>query len=151
MNAAELCVPCAAVATGEADEKRQLQQRIERAREVREIDERTLKAIILTTESDSNLNIVERIEVITVECALGMNLFRDFFAGVCDVFGGRSKSTQTVLRDTRKKVLEEFRKEAFSVGANAVVGIALDYSEFSGGGESMLFVVASGTAVRVET
>lgn len=103
LNAAGLCQPCAATAADEAEEKRQLQQRVERAREVREVDEKTLKAIILTTESDSNLNVLERIEIITAECAFGMNLFRDFFAGVRDVFGGRSKSTQTVLRDARKK------------------------------------------------
>ena len=64
-----------------------------------------------------------------------------------DFFGGRNKSTQGVLKDARKTVLYELKKEAHLLGANAVIGVDLDYSEFSGGGKSMLFVVASGTAV----
>ena len=76
-----------------------------------------------------------------------MNIFKDFFAGVSDFFGGRNKSTQGVLKDARKTVLYELKKEAHLLGANAVIGVDLDYSEFSGGGKSMLFVVASGTAV----
>ncbi len=79
-----------------------------------------------------------------------MNIFKDFFAGVRDIFGGRSAATQGVLRDARKVVLTELRREAYSVGANAVVGVDLDYSEFSGGGKSMLFLVASGTAVQLK-
>ena len=67
-----------------------------------------------------------------------------------DFFGGRSESTQGVLRDARRTCLNELRKEAFSVGANAVIAVDLDYSEFSGKGKSMLFLVASGTAVTVE-
>lgn len=76
-----------------------------------------------------------------------MNVFKDIFAGVRDVVGGRSETTQNVLRDSRKTVLKELRKEAYAIGANAVVGVDLSYSEFSGGGKSMLFVVASGTAI----
>lgn len=78
-----------------------------------------------------------------------MNIFRDFFTGISDVIGGRSGSTQQVLRDARVRVLDELRMEAYRVGGNAVVGVDLDYSEFSGGGKSMLFVVASGTAIRI--
>jgi len=87
---------------------------------------------------------------VTAECAFGMNLFRDLFAGVRDIFGGRSGATQKVLRDSRKKVLEELRIEARELGANAVIGVSLSYSEFSGQGKSMLFIVASGTAVVID-
>ncbi len=76
-----------------------------------------------------------------------MNLLRDFFASVTDITGGRSVSTQKVLRDARQTALLQLRYEAHNLGANAVVGVDLDYSEFSGGGKAMLFVVASGTAV----
>lgn len=78
-----------------------------------------------------------------------MNILRDFFAGVTDATGGRSGSTQGVLRDARRTAMLELRAEAFALGADAVVGVDLDYSEFSGGGKSMLFVVASGTAVKL--
>jgi uncharacterized protein YbjQ (UPF0145 family) len=104
----------------------------------------------LTTETTLvDYEVTRRIEVITSECAFGMNLFRDFFAGLSDIFGGRSNATQKVLKDARRHCLAELRKEALALTADAVIGIDLDYSEFSGGGKSMLFLVASGTAVRL--
>ena len=118
-------------------------QAMEEQRIAKEID-----AVILTTETASNIEIQERIEIVTAECAFGMNIFSDILAGVRDIVGGRSGVTQNILRDSRKAVLAELKKEAHSVGGNAVVGVSLSYSEFSGGGKSMLFVVASGTAVR---
>ncbi len=109
------------------------------------------KELIVTTETTlSGYIVVERIEIITAECVFGMNLFKDFFAGVRDIFGGRSKSSQKVLRDSRKVCLTELRREALMVGANAVIAVDLDYSEISGDGKSMLFMVASGTACQVE-
>lgn len=109
------------------------------------------KDITLTTEPMmAEYRTLERIEIITAECVFGMNLFRDFFAGIRDIFGGRSSASQKVLRDSRKVCLTELKREALIVGANAVVGVDLDYSEISGDGKSMLFLVASGTAVRVE-
>lgn len=79
-----------------------------------------------------------------------MNIFKDFFASITDSVGGRSNVSQTVLRDLRKTCLKELKLEAVSVGANAVIAVDLGYSEFSGGGKSMLFLVASGTAVTIE-
>ena len=77
-------------------------------------------------------------------------MFKDFFASVRDVFGGRSSSSQKALRDARRVCLAELRREALMVGANAVIGVDLDYSEISGDDKSMLFLVATGTAVTVE-
>ena len=108
------------------------------------------KDLILTTEfSMPEYTVTNRLEVITAECVFGMNLFRDMFASVRDVFGGRSGASQKVLRDARRTCLTELRREALIAGANAVVGIDLNYSEISGDGKSMLMVVASGTAVTV--
>ncbi len=78
-----------------------------------------------------------------------MNVFKDFFTGVRDFFGGRSNTAQEVLRGARKTVLSELKKEAALVGANTVIAVDLDYSEISGAGKSMLFVVATGTAVKI--
>ena len=78
-----------------------------------------------------------------------MNIFRDMFAGIRDIFGGRSSASQKVLRDARRTSMTELRREALISGANAVVAVDLDYSEISGDGKSMLLVVASGTACRV--
>ena len=108
--------------------------------------------VILTTSSILPGNQeYEIIEVISAECVYGMNIFRDFFAGVRDIFGGRSAATQTVLRDARRTALTELRREALMVGADAVIGIDLDYQELSGGGKNgMLMLVASGTAISLK-
>jgi uncharacterized protein YbjQ (UPF0145 family) len=108
-----------------------------------------IEAIVLTTETAPNLNITKRIEIVTAECAFGMNMFKDLFAGVRDIVGGRSEAVQKTMRDSRKTVLYELKKEAYEVGANAVVGVDLDYVELSSAG-SMVMLVASGTAVVIE-
>ena len=115
-----------------------------------EVIDELAKDILLTTETMlEGLHIEERIEVVTAECVFGMNMFRDFFAGIRDVLGGRSAASQKVLRDLRRTCLTELKREALLVNANAVIAIDLDYSEISGDGKSMLFMVASGTAVRI--
>ena len=125
-------------------------ERMQKAERLRNLTEQEFREIILTTETVTNLEITKRIEIISAECVFGMNIFKDLFAGVRDIVGGRNKSTQNVLGDARKTVLNELKKEALSLGANGVVGVDLDYSEISGGGKSMLFVVASGTAVKIK-
>lgn len=116
-----------------------------------EVIDELAKNILLTTESSlPDYKILERKEIITAECVFGMNMFRDYFAGIRDIFGGRSSASQKVLRDSRRVCLTELRREALIVEANAVIGVDLDYNEISGDGKSMLFLVASGTAVVVE-
>ena len=119
--------------------------------EAREEQDRQIKSIVLTTApSLEGFRILETLEIVTSECVFGINIFRDMFAALSDVFGGRSETSQRALREARQTCLWELRKEAHQIGANAVIAVDLDYSEFSGGGKSMLFLVASGTAVRVE-
>lgn len=115
-----------------------------------EVIDELAKDLIITTEFNMpEYTVTSRLEIITAECVFGMNLFKDMFAGIRDILGGRSASSQKVLRDARHTCLTELRREALIVGANAVIGVDLDYSEISGDGKSMLFVVASGTAVTV--
>ena len=114
------------------------------------IDELAAELIVTTEMSLDGYNILERIDIITSECVFGMNIFRDMFAGIRDIFGGRSSASQKVLRDARRTCLTELRREALIVGADAVIAVDLDYSEISGDGKSMLLVVSSGTACRVE-
>jgi uncharacterized protein YbjQ (UPF0145 family) len=110
--------------------------------------EAEIEIIPLTTTLDFPEHEIERtLEIITAECVFGMNLFRDMFAGIRDIFGGRSRAAQKALKDSRLTCLYELKKEAYEIGADGVIGVDLDYSEFSGGGKSMLFLVASGTAV----
>ena len=103
----------------------------------------------MSTEAAPDLRVAQRLDIVTAEFAVGMGLLTDIFNAWRDVFGGRSKSYQNTLKDARKTVLQELRREAHALGADAVLGVTLDYSEISGGGKSMLFLVASGTAVRL--
>ena len=118
--------------------------------EVRKKVERDInveKVILTTAYVVSNREIDHEIEVITSECVYGMNVFRDVFAAARNIFGGRSDATQKVLNDLRETCLYELKALAYNKGADAVIAIDLDYSEFSGG---MLFLVASGTAVKLK-
>jgi uncharacterized protein YbjQ (UPF0145 family) len=110
---------------------------------------REIDAIMLTTETSPNLKITKRIEIVTAEVAYAMNIFKDLFAGVRDIVGGRSEAVQKTMRDARRTALYELKKEAHSVGANGVVGVDLDYVELSGS-SNMVMLVASGTAVVIE-
>ena len=105
------------------------------------------KVILTTAYVVSNREIDHEIEVITSECVYGMNVFRDVFAAARNIFGGRSDATQKILNDLRETCLYELKALAYDKGADAVIAIDLDYSEFSGG---MLFLVASGTAVKLK-
>ncbi len=125
---------------GNLENQEEVQKKVER-------DINVEKVILTTAYVVSNREIDHEIEVITSECVYGMNLFRDAFAGVRNIFGGRSKATQKVLNDLRETCLYELKALAYEKGADAVIAIDLDYSEFSGG---MLFLVASGTAVKLK-
>lgn len=107
-------------------------------------------SIILTTAGCvEGYRVSQTLDIITAEYAFGTNVLQDVFASLTDVFGGRSAATQQVLRDARRICLDELRREAADIEADAVIAVDLDYSEFSGQGKSTLFLVASGTAVRL--
>jgi len=110
--------------------------------------EEKIKNIKLTTSYQlANKVITDELDIITAEVVYGMNIFKDIFTAVRDVVGGRSASVQNVLKDSRKEVLLELRKEALLIGADAVISVDLDYQALSDG---MVILVASGTAVIVE-
>lgn len=95
------------------------------------------------------MKIERRLGIVTAECAFGMNVFKDIFTIGRDLVGGRSSAIQSTLKDARNAALDDLKAEAAALGADAVIAVDLDYSEFSGGGKSMLFLVASGTAVKL--
>jgi uncharacterized protein YbjQ (UPF0145 family) len=108
-----------------------------------------IRSVLLTTETfPQDLQILERVEIVTAECAFGMNIFKDLFASVRDIVGGRSEAVQKTMRDARRTVLYELKKEAYEVGANAVIGVDLDYVELSAGA-NMVLLVGAGTAVKL--
>ena len=105
--------------------------------------------LLTTTPTVEGRRIVTYYGVVTGETIIGANVMRDFMAGIRDFFGGRSGAYEEVLREAKDTALEEMAQEAQRLGANAVVGIDLDYETVSGSG-SMLMVTCSGTAVRIE-
>lgn len=105
--------------------------------------------LLTTTPTVEGRRIVTYYGVVTGETIIGANVMRDFMAGIRDFFGGRSGAYEEVLREAKNTALEEMAQEAQRLGANAVVGIDLNY-ETVGGSGSMLMVTCSGTAVRIE-
>lgn len=105
--------------------------------------------IVTTTPTIEGRTISDYKGVVTGEAILGAHLFRDLFAGIRDIVGGRSGSYEKSLREAREIALQELEDEAQKRGANAVVGVDLDY-EVIGEQGSMLMVSASGTAVLID-
>lgn len=101
--------------------------------------------IVTTTNTIEGREIAEYLGVVTGEAILGANVFRDFFAGISDIVGGRSSAYEQSLKEARDTAIKEMQDEARSRGADAVLGIDLDYETIR---DSMLMVSASGTAVK---
>ena len=104
--------------------------------------------LVSTTPTIEGRPIRDYLGVVAGEAILGANIFRDVFASVRDVIGGRSGSYEKVLREARESALKEMQDEARRLGADAVVGIDYDYGTLGANG-SMLMVAVSGTAVRL--
>jgi uncharacterized protein YbjQ (UPF0145 family) len=107
--------------------------------------------IVVTTPSLEGRRISRYLGLVSGEAILGANIFRDLFAGIRDIVGGRSAAYERELRKAKSLALEEMQEEASQLGANAVVGVDLDYETISmGSGGGMLMVSASGTAVLLD-
>ncbi len=105
--------------------------------------------ILTTTDSVDGRRIKEYLGIVTGEAVLGTNIFRDFFAGIRDIVGGRSGSYEKELRSAKETAITEMVDEAKGKDADAILGIDLDYEHIGTGERSMLMVTASGTAVKL--
>ena len=105
--------------------------------------------LVTTTPSVEGRRITRYCGVVCGEAILGANIFKDMFAGLRDIVGGRSGTYEKELQRAREIALEELEERAAALGANAVVGVDLDY-EVMGRENGMLMVSASGTAVVIE-
>jgi uncharacterized protein YbjQ (UPF0145 family) len=105
--------------------------------------------LVTTTNSVEGKRILEYKGLVAGEAIMGANIFRDLFASVRDVVGGRSSSYEKVMGDARKTAIAEMCDQARDLGANAVIGVDIDYETLGSNG-SMLMVSAAGTAVRIE-
>lgn len=104
--------------------------------------------LLTTTPTIEGKPIQQYIGIVTAETIIGANIFKDIFAGIRDIVGGRSGTYERVIEEARQNALTELQQKAQTMGANAVVGIDLDF-ETVGGKGSMLMVVATGTAVKI--
>lgn len=105
--------------------------------------------IITSTDSIEGKQVLDYLGIVSGEAILGANVFRDFFAGIRDVVGGRSGSYEKVLADAKEMAIETMRERAEALGADAIVAVDLDY-EVIGEKGSMLMVSANGTAVKIQ-
>lgn len=105
--------------------------------------------VITTTPTLEGRRVREYLGIVTGEAIIGANVFKDIMAGFRDFVGGRSKAYENSLREAREEALREMSSEARARGADAVIGVDLDY-EVLGTGNGMLMVTTSGTAVALE-
>lgn len=103
--------------------------------------------ILSTTNTIENRSVTEYLGVVTGETIIGANIFKDIFAGIRDIVGGRAGSYERVLSEARENALDEMAAKAREQGADAVIGIDLDYETLGSNG-GMIMVTASGTAVK---
>jgi uncharacterized protein YbjQ (UPF0145 family) len=104
--------------------------------------------ITTTTHTIEGKPVQQYLGVVSSESIIGANIFKDLFAGIRDIVGGRSGTYERVIEEARNNAMSELVHKAESIGANAVIGIDLDF-ETVGAGGSMLVVIATGTAVRI--
>jgi uncharacterized protein YbjQ (UPF0145 family) len=105
--------------------------------------------IVTTTSVLPGEHISQYLGIVTGEAIMGANVFRDFFAGIRDIVGGRSGAYEKELNKAREIALTEMEEQAARLGANAVLGVDLDYETIGTGNGAMLMVTTSGTAVVV--
>ena len=104
--------------------------------------------LVLTTPNIEGKRVTEYLGIVTGEAILGANIFRDIFAGIRDVVGGRSAAYEEELRKAKQIAIAEMTQQAQELGANAILAVDLDYETIQvGSGGGMLMVSASGTAV----
>ncbi len=106
------------------------------------------EAVVLTTESAQNVSIAKRLDIVSAECVFGTDMVKSNLSAMNQLSKIEHVAPPNVLKDARKTVLDEIKKEAFLLGANTVVEVKLDYSEISRGESAMMMVVATGTAVK---
>ncbi|GAB3443500.1 YbjQ family protein [Insolitispirillum peregrinum] len=106
-----------------------------------------MSVLLTTTDSVEGRTITRYLGIVSGESVMGTNLFRDFFASIRDVIGGRSGGYENALREAKDTALAEMAEQARAMGATAVVGIDLDYQVIGGDSKTMLLVAVNGTAV----
>ncbi len=104
---------------------------------------------LFTTPILDGIKVIEYKDIVIARNVRAMNIVRDFFTKFRDIFGGRSESYQSVMKEMQDEVMTEIKEEARKLGANAIIGFTLDYDNIGSKGKSLLMVAAKGTAVVI--
>lgn len=105
--------------------------------------------IVTTTESIDGARITDYLGIVSGDAVLGSNIFRDLFASIRDIVGGRTASYEKLLQEAKDTAIADMTERAKALGADAVVAVDLDYEVIGGDSKTMLMVSANGTAVRL--
>lgn len=105
--------------------------------------------IVTTTEAIEGRRVTAYLGVVTGEAIMGTNVFRDLFAGVRDIVGGRSSAYEKEVKKAKDLALEQMIEEAEGLGADAILGVDLDYEVIGGDKKTLLMAIANGTAVKL--
>ena len=133
------------IANGGYTEEERKKQEEEKLKEEKE---QLKQSIPITTTNDIHGYWVKDYKgIVTGQVAAGISVFKDAFAGIRNVVGGRSKGLQDSMKKMREEALKEIKEEAVELGANAIVGLSLDFDEYA---ENMLLLTITGTAVEIE-
>jgi uncharacterized protein YbjQ (UPF0145 family) len=110
-----------------------------------------MRCLVVTTPSIEGRPVTRYLGLVSGEAILGANIFRDLFAGIRDIVGGRSAAYEEELRKAKAIAIREMEDQAVELGANVVLGVDLDYESIQmGSGGGMLMVSASGTAAVID-
>lgn len=107
------------------------------------------KSVIITTENSLNINIEDRITIISAQRIFGINIVKDLFSFVRDIVGGRVNSLEEALNDATEQIFNEFKQKAYKLGGNAVIGIKIEHTYNNANSGSILSVFATGTVVKL--
>lgn len=107
-------------------------------------------SIIITTENILDLNIENRITIISAQRIFGINIVKDLFSFVRDIVGGRVNSLEEALNDANEQIFNEFKQKAYKLGGNAVIGIKVEHTYNNANNGSILSVFATGTVVKID-
>lgn len=105
--------------------------------------------LVSTTDSIEGRKVAQYLGLVSGDAVMGTNMFRDMFAGLRDIVGGRSGAYEKELKRAKQLAVEEMVEEAKELGADAIIGVDLDYEHLGGENRSMLMVSANGTAVKL--
>jgi len=106
--------------------------------------------IVTTSDGVEDRPVSQYLGIVSGEAVMGANIFKDFFAGIRDIIGGRAASYEKELKKAKEIAQEEMTTQAAELGADAIVAVDLDYEAITGGNSSMLMVCCNGTAVKLK-